>query len=84
MRNDEMNLYLISQYDNNNSDTFDACVVCAESEDSARMITPNAGGFESDRFNTWAKKPENVKVKYLGIADKDIEEGIILASFNAG
>jgi len=36
-----MKLYKLSQDLNNNYDTYDSCVVCAENEDEARMIHPS-------------------------------------------
>ena len=76
-----MNLYLISQDENTNYDTYDAMVVCAENADKARNITPDdsfqAGGY-------WCSSPDQVTVDYLGIADKKITKEIILSSFNAG
>jgi hypothetical protein len=41
---------------------------------------------EFEAFDTldWATKPSQVKVEYIGIADKSIQKGIVLSSFNAG
>jgi len=84
-----MNIYLLSQSDNRGYDTYDSCVVYAESEELARLITPNWSKFTE--FNSsWASCPENVKVHYLGVAmyngvpECGIDSGLILASFNAG
>jgi len=74
----EMNLYLLSQTENNDWDTFDSCVVAAKTEKEAASITP--GGC----YWMWASCPEKVTVEKIGIADKTIEKGIILVSFNAG
>ena len=35
-------------------------------------------------YTTWAYKPEEVMVKYIGEAATDIESGVICASYNAG
>lgn len=43
-----MNLYLLSQTVNNDYDTFDSCVVCADNEDDARMINPNSKHFKAN------------------------------------
>jgi hypothetical protein len=75
-----MNLYLISQVVNQDYDTFDAAVVCAESEQDARLIHPEGpDGWES----MWAPV-DKVEVKFLGSADPSVEAGVVCASFNAG
>jgi hypothetical protein len=77
-----MNIYLLSQSDNRGYDTYDSCVVYAESDDAARLITPS----EYAKFGRgeWASCPENVEVLYLGAATLSMRAGVILASFNAG
>lgn len=80
-----MNLYKISQSENNDYDTFDSAIVCAESEDDARLINPNetwTGGFSG--FSVWCSSPEQVQVELIGKALNNAERGIVLASFNAG
>lgn len=37
-----------------------------------------------ERRNDWANSLERIRVKFLGIAEKGVEQGVILASFNAG
>lgn len=67
-------------------DTYDSCVVAAETEQEARMISPNGNdlfGKDQWRNSTWCKAPEDVIVEYLGTTDRKIS-GVILASFNAG
>lgn len=76
-----MNIYLLTQGDNRGYDTYDSCVVYAESEDLARLITP---GFSKFGYSNWAYSPESVDVQYLGEASLDADAGEILASFNAG
>lgn len=72
-----MNLYLLQQSVNNHYDTFDSCVVSAETEDQARSIIPGYIG-------EWAK-PEDVTATLIGIASDSIpSDAIIIASFNAG
>lgn len=77
-------LYKIWQEVNDNYDAYDSAIVCAENENDVRNTKI---GFEydgeEDYFNKWAKL-EFVKVKEIGIANDDIEKGIVLASFNAG
>ena len=80
-----MNLYLISQTQNENYDTFDALVVCAENEEDARNITPeDDNSFPAFMWSSWCDSPDEVTVEYLGIASDKITKEIILSSFNAG
>lgn len=82
-----MKLYLLSQTENNDYDTFDSCVVCAESEEDAKSIMPNHGKgqpFNSEEYNGWASSIENVRCVEIGTANEDQERGVIVASFNAG
>ena len=80
-----MNLYLISQEENNDYDTYDAMIVCADSEEKARNITPeDDNSFPSLLWSSWCYLPEQVSVEYLGIADAKITREIILSSYNAG
>jgi hypothetical protein len=88
----KLKLYLLTQNDNTDYDTYDSCVVVAKSEDDARKIHPY-GDVYSDisKFNewqyytTWTKNPEKVSVQYLGVADKSLKENeVICSSFNAG
>ena len=41
-----MNLYLLTQYTNDNYDTYDSCVVCAENPKEAKKIHPGNEGDE--------------------------------------
>lgn len=75
-----MNIYLLSQSINNGWDTYDSFVVCEETEEAAKHISPS----EFDFWYTWAH-PDDVTVKYLGIADNSLKKGeIVCSSFNAG
>jgi hypothetical protein len=80
-----MNLYLISQTDRNDYDTYDSAVVAAENEEDARKIHP--GEYEewtTHSYRTWASSPDLVTVRLIGQAAPGIETGVVLASFNAG
>jgi hypothetical protein len=87
-----MNLYLISQEVNNDYDTYDSAIVCAKNGDEAKEIHPD--GYlsikdwpfidtDKDDLGSWAKI-ENVKVKLVGLADKNIKKGVVCASFRTG
>jgi len=79
-----MNIYLLTQHEVRGYDTYDAVVVYAKDEDSAKLIRPDSYNSDwNDSFGSWATSPEAVNVTYLGTTDED-EEGVILASFNAG
>jgi len=81
-----MNLYLISQTENEGYDTFDSAVVAAESEEIARNMNPSTGhamNWEKEIYS-WCYKAESVKVLLIGKARKDTPRGVICASFNAG
>lgn len=93
-----MKLYKITQSDNNGYDTYDSAIVCANSEDEARIINP--GGYYKYHDNDWYFQyadgterlsidgtwthPSKVTVELIGNAKKGLESGIILSSFNAG
>ena len=79
-----MNLYLLTQEDNRDWDTYDSVVVCAETEDKARNINPDYSEEWGKTFSSWASAPELVKVKLIGIAIEGLEKGVVLGSFNAG
>ena len=87
-----MKLWLLSQNENNGYDTYDSCVVAAETESDAVRIHPYSrwlqegdGLLWEDEFPTWAKTPQTVKAKYIGEAAEGITAGeVICASFNAG
>lgn len=87
-----MKLYLISQEENNDYDTYDKAIVVAESEDEARRFHPSRyyqwdgekwmGKHSAESYGSWASSPEKVQVKYIG--ETGLEQGVVLASYNAG
>lgn len=81
-----LRLFLLTQQENNSYDTFDSIVVAAQTEDDARQIHPY--GLWEKKYtgssSAWASSPKKVDVQLLGVAEPDIESGIILRSFNAG
>ena len=89
-----MNLYKLTQEDNDGYDTYDSCIVAAENEERAKLIhpcledsnpwTPNLFDWAWNRKDSvWADKPENVTAELIGIAIDGTESGVILSSFNA-
>lgn len=80
-----MKLFLISQDQNDDFDTYDSAVVAASDEETARRMNPDSGKPMMDENNKrWCNGPEHVTVRYLGEATGDVEQGIVCASFNAG
>lgn len=78
-----MNIYLLTQNTNRWYDTYDGCVVTAESEEEARLILPRSY-MKWDSYNwAWADKPEQVMVQCLWKANKWTAGCVILGSFNA-
>jgi len=78
-----VNLYLISQNENNDYDTYDSVVVCAATEDEARNIFPGYGEW-GESYSGWCSKPELVHVWLIGEANEEVDAGVVLASFYAG
>ena len=81
-----MKLFLISQSENDDYDTYDSAVVAAETEEIAKAMSPADGKpmVFGARYSSWCKSLEDVEVQYLGEAVEGTEPGIICASFNAG
>lgn len=95
-----MKIYKLSQEINSAYDTYDSCVVVAENEEEAIKLNPGGfrefseeedswmfvfkdGHTKRDIDHTWVH-PRDVKIKFIGIATKEIKKGVILTSFNAG
>lgn len=91
-----MKLFLLSQNSVNGYDTYDSCVVVAESEELARQIHPDGGTLEQYKGNDnlprrwhydWTTDSKDVTVTYLGEyvpGDHDADYPVVCASFNAG
>ena len=80
-----MKIYKISQSSNQDYDTFDSAVVCANDEESARNMNPRNG--ESADWShqySWCDSPDKVTVEYIGEAVDSLLAGVVVASFNAG
>lgn len=80
-----MKLYHLSQEVNKDYDTYDSCVVCALSEEDAKLIQPDGGKYQDyEWMGVWVNDLKDIKVVYLGEASEDLKRGVICASFNAG
>jgi hypothetical protein len=81
-----MKLWLLTQSVNVGYDTYDSCVVAANSEYDAKHIHPDKGvnwdGYESSQ-GEWASAIF-VDAVLIGEAILGTEAGVICASFNAG
>ncbi len=75
-----LNLYHIYQEGRLGYDTFEGAIVAAKSEDEARTIHPSGNQDFWKYSDDWVKKPEDVKVEYLGKAGPLVQKGVILAS----
>ena len=79
-----MKLWLISQTEIDEYDTFDSAVVAAETEEAARNTHPmgDGRGLECNKYPSWATHADNVCAEYLGETNR--KAGVVCASFNAG
>lgn len=80
----KLKIYKISQTENTGYDTYDSCIVCAESEKEAQNMHPSSDTEWGHTWTSWCSSPDKVTVEYIGEADPKIQKGIILSSFNAG
>lgn len=84
-----MNIYLIKRTDTIGYDEYDSAVVIAEDDEKARHIHPGGyGKFENGEWSmggyAWAM-PQSLEVTLIAKAVPDLpNQGVILASFNAG
>lgn len=78
-----MNLYLVSQNQNNDYDTYDSFVIAADTANEAQATHPGNKENWGEKYDTWCISPEFAKVKLIGKAAKGIS-GIICSSFNPG
>lgn len=81
-----MNLYLCPQEKAIGYDTYDSCVVAAETAEEAATISPKGVLIpdHSRRFYDWVNDPKDVECRLIGKADDNVKKGVILASYNAG
>lgn len=74
-----LNIYYIYQDENTDVNTYHAAVVVAESEEQAKEIHPDG---DWDRVDSWCLEPTDVKVKLIGKAKKNTEQGMVLSSYS--
>lgn len=86
----DLKLFLVSQSENRNYDTYDSFIVAAENYHEARMTHPDRWKTEDlpwdgkvGDYSTWCNA-DLVTVQYLGEPAYWVEKGVVLASFNAG
>lgn len=85
-----MKLWLLSQNANINYDTYDSCVVVAQTAEEAKRVHPNdfiradeEGKFEYPYYSDWVISVDDVNAEYIGEADRDLRAGVICASVYA-
>jgi len=88
-------LYLLTQNENNGYDSYDSCIVCAESEEQAKTISPGciddvladcdekSKGCYTNNSSDWATTTRNVTCELIA-NNATCEIGVVLSSFNAG
>lgn len=69
--------------------SYDSCVVCAESEEAAMNILPWGKTIQEEPNEdeiefAWTKYKENISCEYIGEAIGRKNPGVILSSYNAG
>lgn len=82
-----MLLWLISQNENNDYDTYDSAVVAAETAEEASRMHPRDGSDIKNNesyHQTWTHDPTKVICKLIGTAAPRTPKSVICASFNAG
>lgn len=65
-------------------DTYDSCVVIAESPVKARTIHPRGDDGWPYEGGSWANDPKDVKCERVGRAKLGSKPGVVCSSFNAG
>lgn len=83
-----MFIYSLYRDSSGGYDTYDSCVVVAESEEDAKTIHPNRIDVVSEEINfysssSWVRLSE-VQCELIGKAMSSMKRGVVCASFNAG
>jgi hypothetical protein len=82
-------LWLVTNTTVGGYDTYDSCVVVADTEEEARMIYPGVWYGEKPwdgkvrKYSDWGAAKDN-RVEYIGETDREFPVSVICASFNAG
>lgn len=81
-----MKLYKLTQTDNRRHNTYDSCIVCAESKEDAVTISPDEDHTIEEKYalTSWAKDVSGITVEEIGEANGNQVRGVILASYNQG
>lgn len=92
-----MNIYLLEQDINNDWDTYDSMIVVAENEKEALNMHPDDVILKNGQWlddlgsyypknKTWVDYSDidKIKVTLIGMANKNIEKGVLHTSFCAG
>jgi len=84
-------LFRIFQEVNDDYDTYDSAIVCAENKESARKIHPSSDSpnnvtetLENNDITCYWCGWKDVKVEYIGKAKEGMKRHCLLASFNSG
>ena len=87
-------IYLVKRTDNVTWDEYDSFVVCAESEDEARRVSPDGLMFFEDGISEqskqyfkygWTDKIKTLEVICVGLASASLKNRqVVCASYNAG
>ena len=79
-----MNLYYLHQNKLNGWDTYDSCVIAAESKQQAidlsiTILARNCG------WGEWPNEPSDIQIEEIGTANSNYNKpAIVCSSFNAG
>jgi hypothetical protein len=81
-----MKIYHLTQSSCTGYDTYSDCVVCAETAEEAKLITPSGGMLTENEYNwgDWPDNVEDIECTEIGEANEDQQHGVICASFRAG
>lgn len=84
-------IWLLTQRQNKGFDTFDSCLVAADTEDEARMITPDGLPFRgildfprTRAHSRWAYTSDAVVIEKIGVTKRERKGKVIITSYNAG
>ena len=79
-----MNIYLVSQNENSDYDTYDSFVCYASSEEEARNMLPDEYIEWGEYGSSWCSHPDHALAEFIGVNKDSDKQEVILASFNAG